>query len=43
MQQKANNDCLESMRNLLQKLRDAKPEERSELSRCYVINDKVQE
>ena len=36
-QNKANEDCLESMRDLLRKLRDAKPEERNELARRYAV------
>lgn len=36
-QHNANRDCLETMRDLLRKLRDAKPEERNELARRYAV------
>lgn len=36
-QNKANEDCLETMRDLLRKLRDAKPDERTELARRYAV------
>ena len=37
MQNKANEDCLDMMRDLLHKLKSSKPEERTELARRYAV------
>lgn len=36
-QEQINQNCLDDMRALIQKLRDAKPEERNELARRYAV------